>query len=133
VGVAYEYDAQGFPSLQLSRSRPILIDGPRVDEVSGGNGTANTALLAHIFPGPRGIGWSTYSPETERYRGDGTQNARDGTGAGRFGYVGSPHPSAQPFLFADGHVQAIPYGWSPAGATLIALWDYTNTTPVALP
>jgi prepilin-type processing-associated H-X9-DG protein len=111
-----------------------LIDGPRAEQVSGANGTANSALLAHIFPGPMGMVWSTDATGTERFRGDGTQNARDGTGAGGLSYIGSPHPSAHPFLFADGHVQAIPYSWPPpAGTTRMVLWDYTNTTPFSLP
>jgi prepilin-type processing-associated H-X9-DG protein len=89
-------------------------------------------LLAHVFPGPVALNFEDDGTRMGLTQ-DGTQNARDGTGVGS-GYVGSPHPSAHPFLFADGHVQAVPYSWSPpAGATLTVLWDYTNTTPFSLP
>jgi prepilin-type processing-associated H-X9-DG protein len=103
--------------------------------VSHANGTANTLFLSHAWmtpanyangQDPTDVGWFDYLNNKRTINNDAKL---DSDPTGTTSNIGSPHVRYMPCLFADGHVQALPYTFT----QWAQVWDYTNTTPVTLP
>jgi prepilin-type N-terminal cleavage/methylation domain-containing protein/prepilin-type processing-associated H-X9-DG protein len=107
--------------------------GASLENITNANGTSNTVLLSHVWMDPKNYaangpfdkGW--YYLENSRKVNNAAKHDLDPSGGPN--YIGSPHANVIPCVFADGHVQAIPYGY----AQWMQIWDYTNTVPVKLP
>jgi prepilin-type processing-associated H-X9-DG protein len=112
---------------------PVLYTkgGAALGIITNANGTSNTALLSHIWMDPKTYmtDKATWADKTNYIKSavnkpDMQENA-DG--------LGSPH-SANPFAFADGHVQNIPYDWSAKNDKARNwMWNWQNTNAFQLP
>jgi prepilin-type N-terminal cleavage/methylation domain-containing protein len=112
----------------------ILDHGPSLDQVSNENGTSNTALLAHLGASRQLQGDMYFTSWPTPYSTDGSKNVYAIEPGLNSQYIGSPHPGAHPFLFADAHTQGVNYTWAPtAPATMQAVWAYNNMSPYTLP
>jgi hypothetical protein len=114
-----------------------ILDDPKGGEltpISNANGTAKTLLLAHVWMAPKtytngsdttDLGWATKNNS----RSINNAVKEDSDPSGSTAYIGGPHPHALPCLFADCHVQAIPYGFT----QWAEMWAWDNKKPLTLP
>jgi prepilin-type N-terminal cleavage/methylation domain-containing protein len=122
----------------LSPNNGSIFDVPGgidVISVSHANGTSNTILLSHAWMSPTNyvnsqdptdVGWYDFMNNKRTINNSAFM---DTDPSGTSSNIGSPHHRYLPCLFADAHVQYLPYTfpqWAQA-------WDYTNTTHVTLP
>jgi prepilin-type N-terminal cleavage/methylation domain-containing protein/prepilin-type processing-associated H-X9-DG protein len=107
--------------------------GGALENITNANGTGNTILLSHIWMDPK-----TYTTGAPRDSGwyylenqcsNNTVAKHDNDPSGTDQHIGSSHPNVIPCLFADGHVQSMPYLYQ----QWMQVWDYTNKLPVRLP
>jgi prepilin-type N-terminal cleavage/methylation domain-containing protein/prepilin-type processing-associated H-X9-DG protein len=111
-------------------------NGATLTQITNLNGTANTAVLAHIW-----LDQTKYANTSSDQWSNPTHSVSDpktaipDKGTGSYGQnIGGPHPNTSPVGFADGHVQTIPYTWTDGnGSVWIRAWDWTNKIPVTLP
>jgi len=135
VGAKRDYGYGG--SRQPGSIGTSILDAPAPCTFSAianksGGGAEYTALLSHVWMDPRNygggdptdLGWHTLNNSRSC-----NSNLLDGSPSGNVQAIGSPHPNSNPFLFADGHVQNISYGWS----QLPNIWAYDNTAPITIP
>ena len=108
-----------------------------LEQVANVNGASNTAMLSHVAMDPKD--WATKADSRDKgwdqlYNDcSANTNAQD-TLNSKSDDIGSPHPSVNPFMFADRHVQAIPYNHkSFTGNVIEQAWGWNNTVPFALP
>jgi prepilin-type N-terminal cleavage/methylation domain-containing protein/prepilin-type processing-associated H-X9-DG protein len=130
--------------------------GAALSMITMSNGTAQTALLAHNFLAPSmygavnpnfGTGGNSVPSANQRqdnntcYCGCIAQAASGCQCVATLGQcpgmsailLGGPHPDQNPTLFADGHVQNIPFIWAndqPGGQSM---WSWPSTTPYEIP
>jgi prepilin-type processing-associated H-X9-DG protein len=112
---------------------PILYekDGAKLVNIAMANGSSNTALLSHIWMDPE-----TYTTDTATWldtRHQVTSAVTKPDVEANTGGLGALHPNSMPFLFADGHVQNIPYGWDQPTGAENWMWNWKNTNAFALP
>ncbi len=128
VSVDYAYTQGGMVT------SPILgaTTGISLPCMTAANGSSNTALLSHRWLSPKHyhdgqFGWAGYSNVAS------ASSYQDSNPAGDGG-LGSPHGNC-PTLFADGHVQGIPYSWTAQHLADSAtwMWNCDNTQPMTLP
>jgi prepilin-type N-terminal cleavage/methylation domain-containing protein/prepilin-type processing-associated H-X9-DG protein len=62
---------------------------------------------------------------------DGTTLQQDTPGSGNGDYWGGPHPGGAQFVFADGHVQMVPFAFS-GTQTFVSALNWQNTIPFNL-
>jgi prepilin-type processing-associated H-X9-DG protein len=122
----------------LSPSNGSVFDVPNgitLTAIAANNGTGNTLLLSHVWMAP-----ATYAAGAPAGTDTGwfyLENARkvnntarqDNDPSGSADHMGGPHAHVAPSLFADGHVQYIPYVYQ----QWAQLWAFNNQTPVQLP
>ena len=102
-------------------------------KTSGNVSWSNVAFLSHVWMDPKhyeggdptDLGWITLNNSRSC-----NTNFLDGNPAGSTKAIGSPHPYSSPFLFADGHVQNIPYTWT---EHLPKIWAIEQSQNVTLP
>jgi len=125
----YGYAAsQGAEKSILDTPAPLPLNA-----VANANGAGNTLLLAHVWIDPRNyqggdptdLGWATKN----NARSVNNTAKQDNDPAGSTNHIGGPHPNVIPCLFADGHVQNMPYHF----AHWVQAWSWTNTQPFPLP
>jgi len=132
---------------------PILFEknGATLAGITNLNGASNTALLAHIWMNPDAYAkdkatWadkthyiqSAVSKPDSREKADNPTPARRSPGdstatappPANAVCLGSSHPTGNPTLFADGHVQILPNKWLTANP---ATWNWKNDKPIQLP
>lgn len=127
----------GYVSLNGATSRAILESDPAEFSerhppgkvIQNAAGTANTALLSHIWISPDEYHlarprWASRIGHTVPYS-KATRGYLD-TDPDGVGCMGSPHPNGMPTIFADGHVGFLRYTYP----QFQMLWDYSNTTVV---
>lgn len=95
------------------------------------NGASNTALLSHIWMERKNYTtdkatWADkmHSVKSAVSKPDSQENANG---------LGSPHMPGNPYLFADGHVQSIAYGWNEPKGAQEWMWNWKNTNNYKLP
>lgn len=110
VGAKRDY---GYASSQASGSvGPSVLDadhGVTITEISEGTRLDNTYLLTHVWMSPAtynggdatDLGWA----QKYNSRSDDTATKADSDPTGNSNMLGSPHPSALPTVYADGHVE----------------------------
>jgi hypothetical protein len=92
-----------------------------------------TLMLAHLWMSPANyaggdptdVGYQT--KKSSRSINDTAMHDADPSGS--TSHIGGPHPGASPCLFADCHIQPIPYGY----AHWAEMWAWNNTKPFQLP
>ena len=104
--------------------------GAELGAITNANGTSNTVLLSHMGLAPSkwatGGGndkWGTAPNSVDTTAP--TKDSESSTGSS----MGGPHPGAMPAIFADGHVQSVPYDWGQWKEA----FDWTNTQFITLP
>jgi prepilin-type processing-associated H-X9-DG protein len=107
--------------------------GAQLTAITNANGTSNTLLLSHVWMDPKNysggdptdLGLNTKNNS----RSINTTAKEDSDPSGSTSHIGGPHSGALTCLFADGHVQMIPYAFR----QWAQMWAWDNTQPVALP
>lgn len=97
------------------------------------SGPSKTLVLAHVWMSPAtytggdptDLGWQTLN----NARAINNTAKRDDDPTGSIQHIGSPHKNVMPCLFADGHVQSLPYDFS----FWAQAWAWNNTQPFQLP
>jgi prepilin-type N-terminal cleavage/methylation domain-containing protein/prepilin-type processing-associated H-X9-DG protein len=118
----------------VQQSTAVLYGAPlgiSMTVLANANGTANTAMTAHLSCNPQdySVGptpwYNCQQPLT-------AQSMRDSqVPVGQFGqFLSSPHPGGNGVLFADGHVQLLDNDWLTANPNV---WNWQNTLPLQLP
>ncbi len=125
--------------------------GASLVAIVNANGASNTALLAHCWmdPDKYAADKATWADKTQsvpsaenkrdsRASADGSSQKAPGSTttappAAKSACLGSPHPKGNPYLFADGHVQSIPYGWNNPKGAQEWVWNWQNTNALNLP
>jgi prepilin-type processing-associated H-X9-DG protein len=112
---------------------PILYtkDGAALGVITNANGTSNTAMLSHIWMDPKTYqnDKATWADKINQVKSAVNKPDMQANANG----LGSPH-AANPFLFADGHVQNIPYDWSAKNDKARNwMWNWQNTNAFNLP
>jgi len=104
--------------------------GATLGAITNLNGTSKTAMLSHVQLDP--VNYATGPMEWSAATHYVSSPAATLDAAGAQGNaLGGPHPNVAPTLFADGHVQTVPYGWF---AQNPSTWAWGNTaTIVTLP
>jgi prepilin-type processing-associated H-X9-DG protein len=113
-----------------------ILDSPvpvKLGEVIHDKGTDKTLLLTHLWMHPKqygggdptDLGWATKN--NSRPVNDVAK--QDSDPSGNSSHLGSIHPNAMPCLFADGHVQSVPYDWPHWSKA----WAYDNMASFPLP
>jgi prepilin-type N-terminal cleavage/methylation domain-containing protein/prepilin-type processing-associated H-X9-DG protein len=103
--------------------------GADATAITNNNGTSNTAFLSHVGMNP-----ASYSTDTSlKYESTPSSisaaNAAQDTNSSTTSQLGSPHTGAMPTVFADGHVQNMPYSF----AQWTVIFNWANTQGVQLP
>jgi prepilin-type N-terminal cleavage/methylation domain-containing protein len=101
--------------------------------ITNSNGTANLVLLSHEWIDPKKYGTlnAKWTDNTNSVDGGTQQPDSQPGGADQ---IGGPHPSVNPHLFADGHVQGVPYTWaSGANGNYKFIWLYGSTKAITPP
>jgi hypothetical protein len=107
--------------------------GASLTPIKNANGATNTLLLSHLWMDPKNYGGG--DPTDLGYQ---TKNSgrsinntakQDSDPSGSTNHIGGPHANALPSLFADAHVQAIPYNFG----QWAEMWNWTNSKPIVLP
>ncbi len=105
--------------------------GVSLTQITNGNGSANTVMVAHLACNPvdYGVGPTAWYNCAQPLL---TQSMSDSqVPPGLFDQtLSSPHPGGNVVLFADGHVQLIDNGWLTANPSV---WNWQNTTPLQFP
>jgi type II secretory pathway pseudopilin PulG len=112
---------------------PILYtkDGAALGIITNANGASNTAMLSHIWMDPKTYQTdkATWADKTHQVTSAVNKPDMQENASG----LGSPH-QANPFLFADAHVQNIPYDWSAKNDKARNwMWNWQNTNAFQLP
>jgi prepilin-type processing-associated H-X9-DG protein len=97
------------------------------------NGATQTLLLSHLWMSPKhysggdptDLGWATKN----HARSVNNTAKQDSDSSGSTAHLGSIHPNTMPCLFADGHVQSVPYNWPHWNKA----WASDNKQPFPLP
>ncbi len=127
----YCYIAQPYVILQAA---PL---GVSLDTLTNGNGSSNTAFIAHIGCNPRdyAIGPTTWYDCLQPISGASVPDSQYPEGPQYIGAnlqtCSSPHPGVNPVLFADGHVQSLTNDWLTANWP--SIWNWQNATPIDVP
>lgn len=135
---------------------PILYEkkGASLTVITNANGASNTALLAHIWMDPNTYAndKATWADKTHQVKSaanklDARANANNVDSPRRSAAedktairppanvtgLGSPHKPGNPYLFADGHVRAIPYGWNKPKGIQNWIWNWKNANAIQFP
>jgi len=132
------------------------VSGAALGLITNSNGSSNTALLAHNFLAPPmygvvdsnfGMG-ANYVPSATQQQDSNTcycgcialaqtscqcvSTVGQCPGMSAI-LLGGPHPGTNPTLFADGHVENIPFMWAndqPGGQSM---WSWPSTIPYEIP
>jgi prepilin-type N-terminal cleavage/methylation domain-containing protein/prepilin-type processing-associated H-X9-DG protein len=104
--------------------------GADATAITNNNGTSNTAFLSHVAMDP-----TKYSTDQSlKYEtvpsSVSTNNAAQDVNGVATTQLGAPHTGAMPTVFADGHVQNLPYTWLAANSKC---FDWANTAGIQLP
>jgi prepilin-type N-terminal cleavage/methylation domain-containing protein/prepilin-type processing-associated H-X9-DG protein len=112
---------------------PILYtkNGATLGVITNANGASNTALLSHIWIDPKTYASDKATWADKKHQVKSAANKHD-TQENADG-LGSPHPGVNPFAFADGHVQNIPYGWDEPKGAQSWMWNWNNNNAYNLP
>jgi prepilin-type N-terminal cleavage/methylation domain-containing protein/prepilin-type processing-associated H-X9-DG protein len=94
------------------------VGGAPITTITNNNGTANTAMISHLWMSPTDYfantasdtTWDSLTPQNSVPASANTGFAQDNNPQGQNG-MGSPHPNVMPVLFADNHVSNLPYIW----------------------
>ena len=108
-------------------------------QLSGANGSSNTALLSHLGVNPAEYG---YGPTTWYNCNNATGGASVPDKQAPLGAylspnsysppdLSSPHSGVNVVLFADSHVQSISNDWLTQNQNQV--WSWLNSTPISLP
>ena len=124
----YAASQQGSASVLDAPTQPPLT----LNIITNANGASNTLVLAHVWIDPRNYqggdstdqGWATKN----NARSANNVAFQDNNPAGSTANLGGPHSGGSPCLFADGHVQMVPYQF----ANWAQAWNWQNTTPFQL-
>jgi prepilin-type processing-associated H-X9-DG protein len=108
-------------------------EGATLTAIRSKNGTTNTLMLSHLWMSPThyaggdptDLGWQ--AGNNSRSINDTAKQDSDSTGS--TSHIGGPHPNALPCLFADGHIQDVPYDF----AYWARMWAWDNTKPFPMP
>jgi prepilin-type processing-associated H-X9-DG protein len=119
----------------IQQDSAVLFGAPSgisLETITNCNGTAYTALIAHVGGNPRDYqngptAWYCCIQPTSALSIPDSQVPQGQIPGQTFG---SPHPSVNVVLFADGHVQSLPHQWLTANH---AIWSWQNTTPIQFP
>jgi prepilin-type processing-associated H-X9-DG protein len=125
-------------------SSPILFTpgGATLGSITNANGTACTALLSHSYVAPTAYGQTTDGTWSTGVGGAGACSVANpamqpdtSKQPAQSSCLGGPHPNGNPTLFADNHVQSIPFSWATAQAVTGAtfMWNWDNSTAFTLP
>jgi prepilin-type N-terminal cleavage/methylation domain-containing protein/prepilin-type processing-associated H-X9-DG protein len=106
--------------------------GVSLETITNCNGTAYTALIAHVGCNPRNYlngptAWYCCIQPTSAQSMSDSQVPQGQVPGQTFG---SPHPGVNVVLFADGHVQSLPHQWLTANQSI---WNWQNTAPIQFP
>jgi prepilin-type N-terminal cleavage/methylation domain-containing protein len=119
----------------ISGLHPVLGDTTclSLGTITNSNGTANLVLLSHQWIDPKQYGKLDAKWTDSTNSVDGITQQPD-TQPGGTDQIGGPHPDINPHLFADGHVQGIPYSWeSGANGNYKYVWLFGSAVVVTLP
>jgi len=164
VGAVDDYAAARNPQSAAGGLLSILGDGQSctLSQVTNGNGTSNTLLLAHKlmnpskYMSPSAGNHDTNFADNTWGAGDGGTSDHiryvDGGGGGcesgigymqdnscvaDYNHMGGPHPGASPVVYADGSVRQYTYGYNPTGAgdwqTFAMLWAWNMSAVIPPP
>ncbi|MBL8795741.1 MAG: DUF1559 domain-containing protein, partial [Planctomycetia bacterium] len=94
-------------------------NGASMDVITGYDGATVTAMLSHVWMSPEHYTGGDPTDNGWAYklnnRPNNSESKQDTDSTGNTNYIGGPHPSANPTLFVDAHVENVPYGsdqWS---------------------
>jgi prepilin-type N-terminal cleavage/methylation domain-containing protein/prepilin-type processing-associated H-X9-DG protein len=118
----------------VQQSTAVLYGAPvgvSATVIANMNGTANTAMAAHLGCNPQdyALGPTTWYNCIQPLS---TQSMQDRqVPPGQFDqFLSSPHPGGNGVLFADGHVQLLANDWLTANPNV---WNWQNTLPLLFP
>jgi prepilin-type N-terminal cleavage/methylation domain-containing protein/prepilin-type processing-associated H-X9-DG protein len=118
----------------LQQSYAVLYGAPlgvSLGVISRGNGTSNTALVAHLGCNPQdySIGPTPWYNCLQPISALSTDDSQVPVGQYCTTFS-SPHPAGNLVLFADGHVQSLANQWLTANPSI---WNWQNTAPIQFP
>ncbi|HTU23585.1 MAG TPA: DUF1559 domain-containing protein [Gemmataceae bacterium] len=105
--------------------------GVSLDQISNGNGSSNTVMVAHLACNPQDYpnGPTPWYDCTQPLVGSSMLDSQVPQGLWDQ-TLSSPHPGGNQVLFADAHVQLIDNGWLTANQNV---WSWQNTTLLQIP
>jgi prepilin-type N-terminal cleavage/methylation domain-containing protein/prepilin-type processing-associated H-X9-DG protein len=118
----------------VQQSTAVLFGAPMgvsADTIANANGTANTAMVAHLGCNPQDypIGPTSWYNCLQPFSAQSMPDSQ--VPVGQYGTTfSSPHPGVNGVLFADGHLQALENGWLTANQSI---WNWQNSSVLQFP
>jgi hypothetical protein len=118
----------------LQQNGTVLYGAPggiSLVQITGGNGSSNTSMVAHLGCNPRdySVGPTGWYNCAQPFSAQSTQDSQ--VAAGQYCTTfSSPHPGVNVVLFSDAHVQPISNDWLTSNP---GVWYWQNTTPLQFP
>jgi prepilin-type N-terminal cleavage/methylation domain-containing protein/prepilin-type processing-associated H-X9-DG protein len=118
----------------LQQNGAVLYGAPvgvSLTTITNANGSANTAMVAHLGCNPQDypVGPTSWYNCAQPFSAQSMTDTQVVQGLYCTTFS-SPHTGGNVVLFADGHVQSLDNGWLTANQ---AVWNWLNTRPIAFP